>query len=153
MRKFYRKGDTTLLKIQGFQYLGTDVYVRNFNLYSEYIFNKINNPNYFNLHTIPDITTYPQLIFSVPFFNITVNSNLYQIKYDIYDFSDQLSEGDLQKHSIEQIAPLIRVKLVPKKNFYRLNFLAFDNKEYSSTDIDPSKVRNIECLGTENKKY
>ena len=153
MRKFYRKGDTTLLKIQGFQYLGTDVYVRNFNLYSEYIFNKINNPNYFNLHTIPDITTYPQLIFSVPFTHITVNSNLYQIKYDIYDFSDQLSEGDLQKHSIEQIAPLIRVKLVPKKNFYRLNFLAFDNKEYSSTDIDPSKVRNIECLGTENKKY
>ena len=41
MRRFYRKYDTTLLKIQGFQYLGTDIYVRNFNLYSEYMFNRI----------------------------------------------------------------------------------------------------------------
>ena len=43
MRKFYRRYDYTTLKIQGFQYINTDVYVRNLNFYSDYMFNGINN--------------------------------------------------------------------------------------------------------------
>ena len=150
MRRFYRKYDTTLLKIQGFQYLGTDIYVRNFNLYSEYMFNRINNPNYFNMHTIPDITTYPQLIFSVPFTNVNVDSVNLQVKYTIYDFSGQQNQGRNGVFTSEQKSRLIRDKLAPKKNFYRLNFLTFANYEYFSSDL--ASTRSIECYNFEHKK-
>ena len=151
MRRFYRKADTTLLKIQGFQYLGTDIYVRNFNLYSEYMFNRINNPNYFNMHTITDITRYPQLILSVPFTNVTVDSVNLKVKYNIYDFSGQLNEGSNAVIITEQKSTLIRGKLAPKKNFYRLNFLNFGNNEFSSSDLDGTTA--IECHSFENKLY
>ena len=52
MRKFYRRYETTFLRIQGFEYINTDVYIRNLNFYSDYMFNKTNSPNYFNMHEI-----------------------------------------------------------------------------------------------------
>ena len=158
MRKFYRRYDTTLLKIQGFEYINTDVYVRNLNFYSDYMFNGINNPNYFNLHEINDILTYPQLLFSVPFTNVTIESTKMQVKYNIYDYSGQYNVVDnpdsQNKVIITQIqGRLVRDYLAPSKNFYRLNFLSFANLEYTSTDIQRDKYLEIECLNEEHKKY
>ena len=153
MRKFYRKSDTTLLRIQGFQYLGTDIYVRNFNLYSEYMYNKVNNPNYFNLHTISDITIYPQLIFSVPFTNVDVDSKNLKIKYKMYDFSGQLNTEQTEVVKKDVTGNLIRSKLFPKKNFYRLNFLSFGNNQFKSSDLLQTGTTPIECSSSEKKFY
>ena len=152
MRKFYRKYDTTLLKIQGFEYIGTDVYIRNFNLYSEYMFNKINNPNYFNIHEITDILTYPQLLFSIPFTNIGVDTNKFEVTYKLYDYSGQLNENDNNVLITDIKSKFIRDYLAPTKNFYRLNFLSFANNEYKSTDIERSYI-NILCPSNQYKKY
>ena len=158
MRKFYRRYEATYLKIQGFEYINTDVYVRNLNFYSDYMFNEINNPNYFNMHEIPDILTYPQLLFSVPFTNVSVESVKLQVKYKVYDFSGQFTDvtkSDEQNTVVitEQQARLIRDYLAPSKNFYRLNFLNFANKEYLTTDIQRDTYLNIECYSTEHKRY
>ena len=158
MRKFYRRYDTTLLKIQGFEYINTDVYVRNLNFYSDYMYNKINNPNYFNLHEINDILTYPQLLFSLPFTNISVESTKLQVKHKLYDFSGQYNDIDDEekrnKVIINQIqGTLVRDYLAPSKNFYRLNFLSFANLEYTSTDIQREEYLSIECLEEEHKKF
>ena len=158
MRKFYRRYDYTTLKIQGFQYINTDVYVRNLNFYSDYMFNGINNPNYFNLHEIDDILTYPQLLFSIPFTNVTVESVKLQVKFNFYDYSGQFNDitnADEQNKVIikELQGVLVRGYLAPTKNFYRLNLLSFANKEYTSTDIQRDKYADIECLSNENKEY
>ena len=51
LRKFYRRYETTYLRIQGFEYINTDVYVRNLNFYSEYMFNQINNLTFIRIMT------------------------------------------------------------------------------------------------------
>ena len=158
MRKFYRRYDTVSLRMQGFEYINTDVYIRNLNFYSDYMFNKINNPNYFNLHEINNILTYPQLIFSIPLTNVTVESSKLQVKFNTYDFSGQYNDFDnsneQNKVKITKITgKLIRGELAPSKNFYRLNFLSFDNKEYATTDIQQDAFINIECLSEEHKQY
>ena len=152
MRKFYRKGDSTSLKIQGFEYLGTDIYIRNFNLYSEYMFNKINSPNYFDFHSITNILVYPQLLFSIPFSNISVNSIKSEIKHKLYDFSGQYNQDNNNVVITEITSNLIKDHLAPKRNFYRLNFLKFDNKEYMSTDLLFQGYIDIECLKAEESK-
>ena len=158
MRKFYRRYDTTLFKIQGFQYLGTDVYVRNFNLYSEYMYNQVNNPNYYNLHLIGDITTYPQLIFSIPFTDVEVDSEKLEINYKIYDFSDQLNEVTNNQPLITTIkSKLIRDRLAPSKNFYRLNFINTLSIKYLTPDLilpkTPNQSYKFECLTQEKKNH
>ena len=158
MRKFYRRYDSTLLKIQGFEYINTDVYVRNLNFYSDYMFNKINNPNYFNLHEITNILTYPQLLFSIPFTNVSVESKKLQVKHNLYDYSGQYNDlnnaDEINKVLITQLqGRLVRDYLAPSKNFYRLNFLSFANKEYNSTDIQRENYIDIECLNEEHKAY
>ena len=152
MRKFYRRFDTTLFKIQGFQYLTTDVYVRNFNLYSEYMYNHINYPNYYNLHEIPNISIYPQLIFSIPFTEVEVDSDKLEIIYKIYDFSDQLNEFSNSNSIITTIrSKLIRDHLAPSKNFYRLNFLNYQSQRFITTDL--GSAANFLCKPQEKKRY
>ena len=156
MRKFYRRYQTTLLKIQGFSYLNTDIYVRNLNLYSDYLFNKINSPNYFDIHHISDkILKYPQLMLSIPFTNITVESVKLQVKYKMYDFSGQYNDITNEPNKMVEVdlqSKLIRDTLAPSKNFYRLNFLEPNNTEFLSTDLRNQNAP-IECPITNNLQY
>ena len=138
MRKFYRRYETTYLRIQGFEYINTDVYIRNLNFYSDYMFNTINSPNYFNMHEIESIFKYPQLILSIPFTNVTVDPTKMYVRYEVYDYSGQYT--DLNKNPDQVIKNEIKMKLIrdylaPSKNFYRLNFLHFKNAEFTTTDI------------------
>ena len=91
LRKFYRRYDKTYLRVQGFEYINTDVYVRNLNFYSDYMFNHVNYPNYFNMHLIKEnngnILTYPQLLFSIPYTKIKVDPTKLFVYYHLYDSS------------------------------------------------------------------
>ena len=147
MRKFYRRYETTYLRIQGFEYINTDVYVRNLNIYSDYMYNKINSPNYFNLHEITNTLVYPQLLVSIPFTNITVDPNKMFVRYEIYDYSGQYT--DVSKNPNEVLINEVKMKLIrdylaPSKNFYRLNFLHFKNAEFINSDLY-SQTLPIDC--------
>ena len=153
MRKFYRRYEKTYLRIQGFEYINTDVYIRNLNFYSDYMFNKINSPNYFNMHEITNIYIYPQLILSIPFTNITIDPKKMYVHYEIYDFSGQYT--DIKKEPDKVIKNEINMKLVrdylaPSKNFYRLNFLKFKNYEFSTTDLSNQELK-IECSDSDQE--
>ena len=155
MRKFYRRYETTSLRIQGFEYINTDVYIRNLNFYSDYMFNKINSPNYFNMHEIGNILIYPQLILSIPFTNVTVDPVKMYVRYEVYDYSGQYT--DLNKNPDQVIKneikmTLIRDYLAPSKNFYRLNFLHFKNAEFETTDLFKQNL-NIECSNSEGQIF
>ena len=155
MRKFYRRYETTYLRIQGFQYINTDVYIRNLNIYSDYMKNKINSPNYFNMHDITNIFTYPQLLLSIPFTNVTIDPTKMFVKYKIYDYSGQYN--NLNKNADQVIITDIKMKLIrdylaPSKNFYRLNFLSFKNFEFLSTDLYEQTLP-IECDNDEGQYY
>ena len=149
MRKFYRRYETTYLRIQGFEYINTDVYIRNLNFYSDYMYNKINSPNYFNMHEISNILVYPQLILSIPFTNVTVDPTKMYVKYLLYDFSGQYTVKDENYDQViknEVKSKLIRDYLAPSKNFYRLNFLHFKNFEYATSDLGDQSLP-INCTG------
>ncbi len=144
MRKYYRKEDKTSLSIQGFQFLNTDIYVRNLNFYSEYMKGNVNGPNYFNMHTINDVATYPQLFFSIPFDDVIVDSKKMITTYTVYDYSTQYIDEDtneVRKVSVE--STWVRDYLAPSKNFFRLNFLDFGNTQYQDTDL--TKKKDIIC--------
>ena len=153
MRKFYRRYEKTYLRIQGFEYINTDVYIRNLNFYSDYMFNTINSPNYFNLHEIENIYKYPQLILSIPFTNVTVDPTKMYVRYEVYDYSGQFT--DLSKNPDQVIINEIKMKLIrdylaPSKNFYRLNFLHFKNAEFTTTDLFEQTLP-INCPNEEGK--
>ena len=159
LRKFYRRYDKTYLRVQGFEYINTDVYVRNLNFYSDYMFNHVNYPNYFNMHLIKtnsgNTLTYPQLMFSIPYTNIKVDPTKLFVHYHIYDSSGQYTDYNKNPNQIivtEIKSKLIRDYLAPSKNFYRLNFLDFKNKEFSTTDLH-SQSMDIECPSSEHKRY
>ena len=154
MRKFYRRYETTYLRIQGFDYINTDIYIRNLNIYSDYMFNKINSPNYFNMHEISNTLVYPQLILSIPFTNITVDPTKMYVRFEIYDYSGQLNDISDNPNEVlinEIKFKLIRDYLAPSKNFYRLNFLHFKNAEFDTTDLYSQNLP-IEC-SNEGKTY
>ena len=159
LRKFYRRYDKTYLRVQGFEYINTDVYVRNLNFYSDYMFNHVNYPNYFNMHLIKEnngnILTYPQLLFSIPYTKIKVDPTKLFVYYHLYDSSGQYTDYNKNPNQIivtEIKSKLIRDYLAPSKNFYRLNFLDFKNLEFSTTDLH-SQSMEIECPLSEHKKY
>ena len=155
LRKFYRRYETTYLRIQGFEYINTDVYVRNLNFYSEYMFNNINSPNYFNMHEISNTLVYPQLMLSVPFTYVTVDPKKMYVRYEVYDFSGQytdISENPDEVVINEIKMVLIRDYLAPSKNFYRLNFLKFKNAEFITSDLF-SQTLPIECSNEEGQTY
>ena len=153
MRKFYRRYEKTILKIQGFSYLNTDIYIRNLNFYSDYLFNKANSPNYFDIHNISNnILKYPQLMFSIPFTNISVESVKLQVKYKMFDFSGQYNDLNNEMLEVDLQSKLIRDTLAPSKNFYRLNFLEPNNSEFSITDLGKQDAP-IECSNTNHQSY
>jgi len=99
--------------------------------------------------------TYPQLLFSIPYTSIKVDPTKLFVIYDVYDSSGQYDDFDINPNEIlvsEKKTKLIRDYLAPSKNFYRLNFLDFNNSEFDTTDLLRQSLE-IECPATEHKKY
>ena len=148
LRQFYRKGDKTQLRVQGFSFVDTEMYLRNLNIYSEYMLNNVNYPNYFNLHRINNFINYPQLMYVIPFDDVVIDSNLLTATMTGYDFSGQFTYDDstLYNTVIENTITVNWERITPKppKNFKRIKFLEGGfNNEYTSENLD--NIRNIDC--------
>ena len=152
MRKFYRKNEKGILRVQGFQYLNTDIYIRNFNCYADYLDFKINNPNYYNMHSLNFIYL-PYLLFVIPFNDIIISSNSNEANFTLYDYSNQFNYETINQNYViktDETIILIPTNLSPSKNFRRFKFLEL-NKYYKTTDLD--SVDSYKCNTTNGLKY
>ena len=157
-RTFYRKFENETLRVQGFQYINTDIYIRNFNCYSDYIDIHINNPNYFNMHMINNVNEIPNLLFVIPFNDIEIASDSTNSIFTFYDYSNQFTfeHPVTDKNIIIQskiTMELIPSSLAPSKNFHRIKFYSARNQRYRDTNLnilesyncnDPSSYCSVE---------
>ena len=144
MRNFYRKNEKGILRVQAFQHLNTDIYIRNFNCYADYLNISINNPNYYNIHKL-SLLQIPNLLFSIPFNDIIIASDSNKANFTLYDYSNQFNydNNDIHNQVIKTDEEIILIpkNLIPSKNFRRMKFLD-PNKYYTSIDLDSSTDYN-----------
>ena len=160
-RTFYRKFEKGILIVQGFQYINTDIYIRNFNCYSEYINNHINNPNYFNMHKINNVYDIPYLLFVIPFNDIDIEADSTNSIFTFYDYSNQFTlDYSTDKNVIIQSTitiQLIPSSLAPSKNFHRIKFYSEKNKRYTNTDLKDLESYSCDSpssyCSTDNEPY
>ena len=151
LRTFYRKNEKGILRVQGFQYVNTDFYIRNFNVYADYLNININNPNYFYMHNLT-IISISSLLFSIPFNDILISNESYESTFTSYDYSNQFTEGSSPNQVLKQTQKFQLIPsndLRPSKNFRRIKFLNGGvNKEYSTTDL--KTLKEIKCGNSTN---
>jgi hypothetical protein len=140
LKTFYRENEHGILRVQGFQYINTDIYIRNLNYYADYLNNEINNPNYYNLHEINDIYSIPNLLFSIPFNDIVIADDSNDSTFSYYDYSSQFTKNTRVISNI--IIQLIPSSLAPSKNFHRIKFLT-PNNYYKNSDL--KVVQSLSC--------
>jgi hypothetical protein len=131
MQKYFRVGETTNLNFQGFYNLQTQVYVRNFRVFSEYLDPTI-SLKYINIHKVTDLKEYPQLLYSLPLDDLVMNGSNLTGQTTLYDFSYQ-SGSYVKTSSITLTYNSLGFK--PPKNFRRIKFLAPTNGKYGNTDL------------------
>ena len=127
MKKFYRMDDNVDLTIQNFNSFPTSFYLRNLNIFREYMPYSTIGLKYFNIHTITSMEDFPQLLFSVPFDNVSFDTK----NFTVYDFST-LDGSLINTNTYNLTASTNNFK--PKRNFYRLNLLPF-NTDYTDTEL------------------
>lgn len=141
LKKFYRVGDQTPLNFQGFSGLQTEIYIRNFNVYSEYLPQTM-NLRFFNLHGLTSMLFFPQLLFSLPLDDLSMDGITLTGTTSLYDYSYQTATV-LSKTSIT--LTFISNSLKPPKNFKRIKFLA-PNKKYTNVDLSTTATLTLSAL-------
>ena len=151
MRTFFRKNEKGILRVQGFQYVNTDIYIRNFNCYSDYLNININNPNIYNMHNL-DLISVPELLFVIPFNDIIIDTNSVKSTFSLYDYSNQFTYDSTLNNQVLKTTitfEIIPTNLSPSKNFRRIKFLnGAENKYYKNTNLDTTG--NLVCTSTTN---
>lgn len=116
------------------------IYLRNFNIFREYIPQKILT-KYYNLHKIDKPQKFPQLLLSFPFSNIEYSSaDTYKMKG--YNYYIRENDGQVNENGVEikdyqlKVDPDYEVKTFrPPRNFWRLNLLEL-NKQPENCDFE-----------------
>ena len=116
------------------------IYLRNFNIFREYIPQKILT-KYYNLHKIDNPKKFPQLLLSFPFSNIEYSSaDTYKMKG--YNYYIRENDGQVNENGVEikdyqlKVDPDYEVKTFrPPRNFWRLNLLEL-NKQPENCDFE-----------------
>jgi hypothetical protein len=146
LKKFYRKGDVTTMTLKGFNYLQTEIYIRNLNLFSEYLPQSM-DLKYHNLHKLSSMDDFPQFLFSLPLDDLSQDGTppIKTGTTTFYDFSNQ--DGSTKKTSTVTLV-FSGTSLRPPRNFKRIKFLN-PNLKYSNVDL--STTSSITCGS--NRKY
>ena len=157
MKKFYELDTMTYLYFHNFYFplkdeqyennLNATIYLRNLNIFREYIPQNIIT-KYYNLHVIDDPTKFPQILASFPFSNIIYeDSDRYKMKG--YNYYVRRTDGKVESNLRQvteyylTIDPDKKIStLRPPRNFWRLNFLEL-NKQPETCDFE--SMTNIKC--------
>ena len=144
LRKYYRINDRTTFRVQGFSYVDTDTYIKNLNIYNEYISTNINYPNYFDMHDFQNSIIYQQLFLVIPFNDVKINSQTRIANMSYFDYSNQFNtNNDIITNVIT--FDWISGSMKPSTNFKRLKLMkGQNNKYYDTTDLS-SLSKNIDC--------
>ncbi len=152
LRKYYRINEKTTFRVQGFAYVDTDTYIKNLNIYSEYISTNINYPNYFNLHDIQSSIIYQQLFLIIPFNDVKINSQTRVSNMTYYDYSKQFSTSNDRIPNVISFN-WISGSMKPSTNFKRLKLMkGLNNKYYKTTDLKDLS-NDIECVAPNQYCY
>lgn len=115
-KKFWRSNIYTTLNIQGHNGLSTVVYIKNINIYNEYL-PQNNDLKYHRVWDAPDIYTLPSLLFSSPFIDFVQDGITGIGNSSTYDFSGLKATT---KQTSKVTLTYIGANLTPPKNFRRL---------------------------------
>ena len=146
MKKFYKPDQFTDFIFQGFSGVKTYIYLRNINLYREYIPQNIIT-KYFNVHKITKPSDFPQLLYSIPFDEVISKGNG-EYTFTTYNFYKREINGAFNIYDEiiiekENVLTLQTKDLMPPRNFYRLNLLPF-NKQYPTCEYYQNPI-DIDC--------
>ena len=149
MKKFYGRNDMTYLYFHNFYHPLKDqqyadkknitIYIRNLNIFREYIPQNIIT-KYYNLHLISEPKKFPQLLVSFPFSNLVLKStDVYQMKgynYYIRDTNGYVINTRREEKDYDLKLDSDIITLKPPRNFWRLMFLDL-NKQPETCDLVP----------------
>ena len=140
LKKFYKENQFTKIIFQRFFNQETFIYLRNLNIFREFIPYSIVT-KYLNLHEL-NSDEFPQLLFSIPFDKVELISGK-TYKFKTYNYLDIPNVDVNNTHKLTTKED----NLQPPRNFHRLNLLSPNNSQYSSCDLD--ELKEIDCLAGE----
>ena len=160
MKKFYKYDDFLEIKLKNFQNVSkiseTFIYMRNLNLFREYIPQKIQTKYWTFSDTLNLHHFFPQLLYSIPFKAKWVNNAKYT--FSTFNYYDRKQDGTVNDNYVEistnslnlvgsfsSIAEPYR-NLHPIRNFQRLNFNSLTkNTLQEAITCDQETFQNIKC--------
>ena len=122
---FYRIGETITMSIKHTK--NSPFYIRNLYLFQEYIPEKIMHTKYYALDKFVSSTTLPEILFSLPFNNLSKGSYTYTTKAFTYITNKEVT--------ISLTPTTSNPDLNPPNSFQRLNLLTKPNVKYKSADL------------------
>lgn len=144
LKKFYDLGDYTNMYIQGHRDLYTEFYIKNLNIFSEYLPQGVET-KWWDLSLITTYLDFPELIFVAPFADLTQDGSTGEGTVSCFDYSNL---SNTPKNTISISMKFFSNYLVPSKNFRRLKLLPLNNI-YSNNDL--TQYSNLICSG--NHKF
>ena len=145
IKKFYKENDMTYLQFDNFtNYNDTFIYLRNLNIYREYMPQNIIT-KYFNMHEFEYHHMFPQLLYSMPLDDVredSININIFY--FNTYNYGNRDNTGKIEDNvkiisnnkliissNIDNLRP---PRTFQRLNLNRLNFQAkdCDYKDYQS---------------------
>ena len=161
MKKFYKKNQYTDLLFQNFNKADkTYIYLRNLNIYREYMPNTVET-KYFNMHKLNNYILFPQLLYSIPFDEVIhTSASDSTFKFKTYNYYNRDNTTGVIASSVVIIDnnTLVfnrsnsqrKTNLKPPKNFQRLNLLDI-NKQASNCDYQT--LIDIKCEDSKNLSF
>ena len=122
---FYRLGETITMNIEHTKKF--PFYIRNLYLFQEYVPESIMHTKYYALDKFVGSTTLPEILFSLPFDNLSKGSYTYTTKAFTYITNKEVT--------VSLTPTTSNPDFNPPKSFQRLNLLTKPNIRYSSSDL------------------
>jgi hypothetical protein len=156
IKKFYKQNEMTYLQFDNFTNMSdTYIYLRNLNIYREYMPQNIIT-KYFNMHEFQYHNMFPQLLFSMPLDDVTEKSNDISVFYfKTYNYGYRNSLGKIndkvkiESNNLLTLSTLIE-DLRPPRTFQRLNLNSIN---YQAKDCDYKDRIDITCSSIKNMSY
>ena len=156
IKKHYKETDMTYLQFDNFTELNdTYIYLRNLNIYREYMPQNIIT-KYYNMHEFKYHSIFPQLLFSMPLDDLPETKDQPKIFYfKTYNYWNRGEKGILKDNVFILTNNSMTLyhnitNLRPPRTFQRLNLFSLN---YQTKDCDMKVKEEIQCSDIKNMRY
>ena len=152
LKKFYKPDQYTSIKIQNFSGAATNIFLRNLNIYREYMPQKIET-KFFNVHKIGSPIEFPQLLYSIPFDDVKGVGKSYS--FTSYSFYKRIDNNNIVRSlnvltRYNNSMSVVGADLMPPRNFYRLNLRDINTQ---AKDCEYFTTIGIQCGDNRSKCF